>query len=405
MKISSLKISFGLAFSFFSFLFFLFYLFSLPFIAGAGDDDNMAGYAWSSNIGWISFNNTSGGGSVDYGVNKNADGTLTGYAWSSNIGWIKFGGLSGFPSGAQTYAQNANVSDGELRGWARACAGMDDEPPTPPNQTTPNNTCSGDSRTDGWDGWISLAGTGYGVTLSGTSFEGYAWGSDVVGWVDFSGVVVGAGTGTCTDSTQNGDETGIDAGGRCDEGTCSDGIQNGNETAEDSGGRCGAGTCTDGSQNGDETDIDTGGRCDEGTCSDGIQNGNETAEDNGGRCGVSTCSDDTKNGNETAVDYGGRCIVEGDWSDWSPCVGGDQTRTCTNPPPSGGGANCSGPSSRVCGSSEDGTCSQTHYDCSSQETSINQISSPTKWTWTCPGSDGGADIICTETKRPGFIED
>ncbi|MEK7128040.1 MAG: CARDB domain-containing protein, partial [Patescibacteria group bacterium] len=82
-------------------------------------------------------------------------------------------------------------------------------------------------------------------------------------------------------------------------GTCSDGIKNGNETGIDTGGRCGTvgtGTCSDGIKNGNETGIDTGGRCDigTGTCSDGIKNGNETGIDTGGRCGTvgtGTCSD------------------------------------------------------------------------------------------------------------------
>jgi hypothetical protein len=41
---------------------------------------------------------------------------------------------------------------------------------------------------NGWDGWISFAGTGYGPTLSGSNITGYAWGSDVVGWIDMNGV-------------------------------------------------------------------------------------------------------------------------------------------------------------------------------------------------------------------------
>jgi hypothetical protein len=44
--------------------------------------------------------------------------------------------------------------------------------------------------------------------------------------------------------------------------------------------------------------------------------------------------------------------VNGGWSGWSGCSvscgGGTQTRSCTNPPPSGGGANCSGSSSQAC---------------------------------------------------------
>ena len=46
------------------------------------------------------------------------------------------------------------------------------------------------------------------------------------------------------------------------------------------------------------------------------------------------------------------CAIDGGWSAWSACSlscgGGTQTRTCTNPPPSGGGAACVGPSSQSC---------------------------------------------------------
>jgi len=119
-----------------------------------------------------------------YGVYaENTTGILSGYAWSDNIGWIKFGGLSSFPVGAGTIPQNAQLISNKLVGWARACAG------------TVNGNCSTmESRTDGWDGWISLGGTSvdgiysYSVLLNGTDFSGFAWGSDVVGWIDFTGV-------------------------------------------------------------------------------------------------------------------------------------------------------------------------------------------------------------------------
>ena len=63
----------------------------------AGTTDNVSGWAWSENIGWISFNNTTGGGTTNYGVNINpSTGVFSGYAWSENIGWIDFGPISGF---------------------------------------------------------------------------------------------------------------------------------------------------------------------------------------------------------------------------------------------------------------------------------------------------------------------
>lgn len=150
----------------------------LPLFASA-DVGNVTGYAWSDNIGWISFTclNTStcaSNGGNDYGVTENPGGSLTGYAWSDNIGWVKFGGLASFPSGAGTVAQNAQLVGSNLVGWARACAG------------TAGGDCSSmTSRTDGWDGWISLGGTNYGVTKVGQQFTDYAWGGDVVGWILF----------------------------------------------------------------------------------------------------------------------------------------------------------------------------------------------------------------------------
>jgi len=57
----------------------------------AGSADNVSGWAWSENVGWISFNNITGGGPVDYGVNVDAlTGDFSGYAWSENVGWISF---------------------------------------------------------------------------------------------------------------------------------------------------------------------------------------------------------------------------------------------------------------------------------------------------------------------------
>lgn len=40
--------------------------------------------------------------------------------------------------------------------------------------------------------------------------------------------------------------------------------------------------------------------------------------------------------------------VDGGWSDWSPCLNGTQTRTCTNPAPSNGGMPCIGATEQAC---------------------------------------------------------
>lgn len=138
--------------------------------AQAAGSYDLSGYAWSDSVGWVSLScsNDSSCGSSNYGVSLDPEGSLDGYAWSSNIGWIQFGCptggscLSGFPSGSGTQAQNANINGNNLKGWARAL-----------------------SYGGGWDGWVSLSGAGYGVTVATSTFSGYAWGGDVIGWLSF----------------------------------------------------------------------------------------------------------------------------------------------------------------------------------------------------------------------------
>jgi hypothetical protein len=153
---------------------------------------DLNGYAWSSNVGWISLNCATGGATgnnicatSNYKVTINADRTVTGWAWSSNVGWIKFGGLSSFPAVANTSAINARVvgvyPDLDFEGWARACAG-----------TLPGDCSSmtNSTNTGGWDGWISLQQGGanpHSIGLratTGMNTNSYAWGSGVIGWID-----------------------------------------------------------------------------------------------------------------------------------------------------------------------------------------------------------------------------
>jgi hypothetical protein len=56
------------------------------------------GWAWDTNLGWISFycqsgwneGATCGSAGIDYGVTIDEDGKFHGYAWSDNAGWISF---------------------------------------------------------------------------------------------------------------------------------------------------------------------------------------------------------------------------------------------------------------------------------------------------------------------------
>ena len=155
----------------------------------------LSGYAWSENIGWISFNckNNNSCGKVDYKVKVNENKTLSGYAWSENIGWISFNAsdLNGCPSAPC----EARISDDntKITGWARAI-----RPKIPEGQTL-----------GGWEGWIKLSGSGYGlgiteITPSPNSsvkkyqISGFVWGgggnsrdSAVIGWTKFKGDTYG----------------------------------------------------------------------------------------------------------------------------------------------------------------------------------------------------------------------
>ena len=174
-------------------------------VAAASPQDNVSGWAWSSNIGWISFNNSNvDAAGPPYGVRVDAKGDIGGYAWSSNIGWVSFNqpDLAGCPQSpcAATFNRFAR----SVNGWARALAAG-----------------------GGWDGWISLSGVAadgspYGVfTAPGTrgcEWRGWAWGDQVVGWISFDGSGYGVqGTGdACTPTPQCSDALDNDGDGKID---------------------------------------------------------------------------------------------------------------------------------------------------------------------------------------------
>ena len=193
--------------------------------AMAATTGKVTGYAWSETIGWLSFNSlncdTNGDGKSEgvsgcpaagtsmasYGVTATDDGnnstaTMAGYAWSENIGWISFNqaDLAGCPSGTCKAWLDTTCPGNKcyFNGWAKVLS-----------VNAGNN--------GGWDGWIHLnnngicdtngdgkseGGTGcpasgtavYGVYVDQTTGNliGYASGSSevttgTIGWVEFTG--------------------------------------------------------------------------------------------------------------------------------------------------------------------------------------------------------------------------
>lgn len=137
----------------------------------------LSGWAWSSNIGWISFNSDNTGSTVPYSVTIDPDTkVLSGYAWSSSLGWLRFGsGLTGPIEGGDNWPAKIG-EDNKLTGWARFCSVY-------------VSGCSGETKTisgselGSWDGWLKMENVTYNQELG--RFEGFSWGSLNVGWVNF----------------------------------------------------------------------------------------------------------------------------------------------------------------------------------------------------------------------------
>ena len=124
-------------------------------VAYAANINSTNKWAWGTNVGWLNFNPTHGGGVTVYSDH------LEGYVWAENIGWIRLGTTgSGDPyydnDAADSYGVN-NDGNGNLSGYA-------------------------------WGtnvGWINFNPTHSQVTIDGDGkFDGYAWGENV-GWIHF----------------------------------------------------------------------------------------------------------------------------------------------------------------------------------------------------------------------------
>jgi hypothetical protein len=186
-------------------------------IAEAGNTQNMSGWAWADTIGWISFNSnnckndgvnflgwdgdplgcpTSTVPYFDYGVNIDVDtGVVSGYAWSENVGWISFASTTAHTPPADPYRTSFYPPDPKaiatfstttkkFSGWAKILSLNNDS--IPPDESKDQ-------------GWIKLASStgesiSYAVELKNDGsgeFKGWAWnGNDVassgIGWISFN---------------------------------------------------------------------------------------------------------------------------------------------------------------------------------------------------------------------------
>lgn len=138
---------------------------------GSAAPAELSGYAWSSNIGWISFKGST------YGVIINqTNGTLSGYAWSS-VGWISFNSTD--LVGCPTSPCQAQYSNNQFTGWAKVLS-------------------ADGNGWDGWDGWIHITGSGYGLSVVNDTITGWMYGGDVVGWIQPKTMTVTGLVDTCT---------------------------------------------------------------------------------------------------------------------------------------------------------------------------------------------------------------
>ena len=178
-------------------------------ITRASANDNVSGWAWNANTGWISFNCTSDPDcdTYDYGVKIDlATGYFSGYAWSANVGWISFNRSDAGDPPANPYKNGSgndpiaryNSSTGEVDGWAKirslngSCiGGTNAGAPCPAG-----NECIGGGSCQN-NGWIKLRKSigsepDYGVSINPATgnFSGWAWNANTdtsgIGWISFN---------------------------------------------------------------------------------------------------------------------------------------------------------------------------------------------------------------------------
>ena len=169
-------------------------------------EDELTGWMWSSNIGWVStnckttntctLNNANG---IDYAVkidndlnNTSGYGLLSGYAWSSNIGWISFQPMAtGCPS-VSSYSSdclpraiyNSSTSGPDIIGWAQVVKTGEWISLSCLNGNSTNQCNTSDFKIQ-----YSPNGNLNTPDPNGGAVTGFAWGGDIVGWLKFDSVI------------------------------------------------------------------------------------------------------------------------------------------------------------------------------------------------------------------------
>jgi hypothetical protein len=197
-------------------------------------------------------------------------GRLSGQAWSNNYGWLDFSDDNvqscWEANQGETFDGPAKIlfPTGKIVGWGKFLAG-DDFPD------------------DGWDGCVSFSGVEYGVNvdLATGVVSGWAWGSDVVGWISFTNpecpfcdvtIVIERIIG-CMDPTATNYNPLANAPGRCIYGEiiigCMDPLATNYNPLANSPGRCSYGPpvrgCTDSAAN----NYNPAATIDDGSCTYG----------------------------------------------------------------------------------------------------------------------------------------
>ena len=176
--------------------------------SSASTSNNTSGWAWNSNVGWISFNCTNDSpacGSSNYGVSIDlTTGYFSGYAWSANVGWVSFNRRTcvGGSDAGKYCTTNNNCSSNSCRLDGPGAAGTPPESPyNSPASLTYNAAYNFSTyAVTGWakilsmgdDGWIKFNGAwlnGVSIDQATGDFSGWAWNAGVdtgIGWVSFN---------------------------------------------------------------------------------------------------------------------------------------------------------------------------------------------------------------------------